>query len=297
MESFQDSGRPNIFRLSVWRFGGTMTNMSVPIPMNDLDKAIMAMQRSPAAQPDLCRRLREGNLYLLVPFHPEVANEKMNYREGDPMPFAKVQTDRGVVVTVYSSEARALEGLKKAKVKPRTFMPAEMRALDVLAMLGKLELSMTVNKGCATGSITLPPKTLRVLADGSAFGPQHDDSEGEQLTLNRINPADYPTNLLVPVFEFLRQHKQFRAAWIFTRIMAGQPSPVHRPYYLLAFMEPRDSALFNDLCMVAHAARGKHEVNTSLTESNRPEVIASLFRQAQPFYVAADYQQPATLPA
>jgi len=44
--------------------------MKVPIPLNDLDKSIMAFQRSQAALPDLLRHLCAGNLYLLIPFHP-----------------------------------------------------------------------------------------------------------------------------------------------------------------------------------------------------------------------------------
>jgi hypothetical protein len=41
--------------------------MKVPIPLNDLDKAIMAFQRSQAALPDLLRHLCAGNLWALTP--------------------------------------------------------------------------------------------------------------------------------------------------------------------------------------------------------------------------------------
>jgi|GEM_PF-4486597 len=42
--------------------------MSDFIPINDLDKAILAMNRSTAAMPDFFRYLRAVNLYLLVSF-------------------------------------------------------------------------------------------------------------------------------------------------------------------------------------------------------------------------------------
>ena len=48
--------------------------MKIPIPLNDLDKAILAFQRSQAVVPEWLRLLCAGNLYLLIPFHPEVAN-------------------------------------------------------------------------------------------------------------------------------------------------------------------------------------------------------------------------------
>jgi hypothetical protein len=267
--------------------------MKVPIPLNDLDKAIMAFQRSQAALPDLLRHLCAGNLRLLIPFHPEVANQSMQYVEGQPMPFLRVQTSRGEAVAVFSSEARALESLKKAKVRPRTYMPAVMSAQDVLGMLGKLNLRMSVNFGCSTGDISLPPQSLLKLAGGAAFNPPPDNKETERLRLDKVDPADYPTALVQAVFEFCRQHGQFRAVWIFTRGTAGPPASARKPYFLLVLMEPRDAALFHDFLLVAKSVSREYGVNLSLTASNAPELVADLFRQAQPFYVAAGYQPPA----
>lgn len=254
----------------------------------------MVFQRSQAALPDLLRHLCAGNLYLLIPFHPEVANQNMQYVEGQPMPFLRVQTSKGVAVAVFSSEARALESLKKNKVRPRTYMPAEMLAKDVLGMLGKLNLKMSVNYGCSTGDISLPPESLLKLASGSALKPHPmDGQETERLRLDKIDPADYPTALVQAVFEFCRQHGEFRAVWIFTRVITGQPAPALKPYYILALMEPRDTMLFHDFLLVAKSVSREYEVNLSLTESNTPGCVADLFRQAQPFYVAADYHPPA----
>jgi hypothetical protein len=230
---------------------------------------------------------------LLVPFHPEVANQKVHYLEGQPMPFLRVQTSNGVKVAVFSSEARALESLKKAKMKPRSYMPAVMAAKDVLGMLGKMNLTMSVNIGCATGDISLPPQSLLKLASGAAFTPPPSTDQGsERLRLDKIDPAEYPTDLVQAVFEFCRPRGQFRAVWIFTRVVAGVPTPARKPYYLLVLMEPRDTARFHDFLLVAKSVSQEYEVNLSLTESNTPECVADLFRQAQPFYVAADYQPP-----
>ena len=267
--------------------------MSDPIPLNDLDKAIMAFQRSQAAVPELLRHLCAGTLWLLVPFHPEVANQDMQYLEGQPMPFLRIQTSKGVMVAVFTSEARAMEGMKKAKVRPRTYMPAVMSAKDVLGMLGKLNLTMSVNKGCSTGDISLPPQSLIRLAGGAVFNPPPlDDKGSERLRLDKLDPADFPTDLVQAVFEFCRQHSHFRAVWVFTRAIAGQPASAHKPYYILVLMEPRDAALFHDFNLVVKSVKREYEVNLGLTESNTPECVADLFRQAQPFYLAADYQPP-----
>ena len=108
----------------------------------------------------MLRHLCTGNLWLLVPYHPEVANQKMSYLEGDPMPFLRIKMNKGVAVAVFSSEARALESLKATKLRPNAYMPAEMAAKDVLGMLGKLNLIMAVNMGCATGDISLKGSVL-----------------------------------------------------------------------------------------------------------------------------------------
>ena len=157
-----------------------------------------------------------------------------------------------------------------------------------------MNLTMSVNKGCSTGDISLPPQSLLRLASGAAFNPPPlDDKGSERLRLDKIDPADYPAALVQAVFDFCRQHGQFRAVWIFTRALAGPPAAVRKPYYLLVLTEPRDAALFHDFLLVAKSVSREYEVNLSLTESNTPGCVADLFRQAQPFYVAADYHPPA----
>lgn len=224
-----------------------------------------------------CANLCAGNLYLLAPFHPEVANQDMQYVEGQPMPFLRIQTSKGVAVAVFSSEARALEGMKKAKMRPRTYMPCVMSAPDVLGMLGKLNLAMSVNRGCSTGDISLPPQTLLKLANGAAFRPVP-DGPTEQLTLDKVDPADYPTDLVQAMFEVFRRHHHFRAAWIFTRTLPGQPAAARKPYYIMVFMQPRDEAVFNDFNLVAKSVRQEYEVNLSLTPEDTPECVADIFR-------------------
>ena len=177
------------------------------------------------------------------------------------------------------------------KVKPRTYMPAEMTARDVLGMLGKLNLTMSVNIGCATGDISLPPHSLLRLASGAAFQSVPDGPK-ENLILDKVDPADYPTDLVQAMFEVFRLHHQFRAAWIFTRTLPGQPATARKPYYIMIFMQPRDEAVFNDFSLVAKSVRQDYEVNLSLTPDDTPECVADIFRQAPPFYVAADYQPP-----
>ncbi len=83
------------------------------IPMNKLDRTIKVMQRSRAGFPDFCRELSTGELWFLVPFHPEVEGETLELKNGSQLPFAMLQDQAGEVVPVFSSEARLQEGLEK----------------------------------------------------------------------------------------------------------------------------------------------------------------------------------------
>lgn len=269
--------------------------MNDPVTPNDLDKAVLAMKRSNAAMPDLCRCLREGDLWVLLPYHPELADQDFELKNGMPFPFAQFQGEHGLAVPVFSSEERLREGLKRGNVPPGKFLPGTMPALQLLEVLGKSEMKMTLNKGCTTGEITLPPKLLRDLASGSALKPLGLGGDGpkEQLKLKILNPADYPTFLIQSVFDLFRKHSNFRAAWILTLRGPKPKPPALLPYYLLVLMDPRDEVLFHDFNLVAQSAREKHAVSINLADEQNPAYLAGLFRKLRPFYVAADYRPPA----
>jgi len=263
--------------------------MSNSAPANDLDRAIMAVQRSKASLPELYRQLAAGELWFLLPYHPEIEGELLELKNGSPLPFASLTDQQGEAVPLFSSEARLEEGLEKGRVPARTYLAGSMPAIQVLEILGKVGLRAVINKSCATGQVTIPPDLMRDLADGSALAPIP-LGEREHGKLKILNPADYPTDLIQPVFELLRRHRNFRAAWIFGATDAKPQPASGRGYQLLLLMEPRDAVIFHDLNMTVAAARPKtHEVRLGLLDEKDVNFIEQLFRKAPPFYTAADY--------
>ncbi len=254
----------------------------------------MAFQRSDSATPDLYRELAQGEIWFLVPYHPEVENAVLQIKNGSPLPFARIKDGEGQIVPLFSSSQRLDEGLKKAKVPPKTFSAASMPARQALEILGHVGLRAIVNKACSTGSITIPPELMRDLANGKALKPlAMGGGETKQVSLAVLDPADYPTDLIQPVFELIRKHKNFKAAWIF-----GPPPVPGFPrdpniFYLLLLMDPRDPVLFHDFNMVVQTAtKGVLRVEMSLADEKDPAYIVNIFKQAKPFYVAADYHPP-----
>jgi len=269
--------------------------MSDFVPVNDLDRAIMAMQKSKAAMPDFCRHLSEGELWVPVQYHPELADGgAVPIQNGSPIPFALLQRNDGkTYVPLFSSEGRYEEGLAKAKVPPNTYLPADMPAKQLLEILGKADLWAEINNGCETGSMFIGPELMRDLANGKALEPTGTEGEEVEAAMKIVDPADYPTDLLQPVYEKLRQHRQFRVAWLFTEmpdaVKPGQP-PL---YYFLVVMDKWDEVLFHEFNMVVAAASGS-KYRFSLMPSTEADhaSITILVETGPPFYAASDYQPP-----
>jgi hypothetical protein len=256
--------------------------MSDFIPNNDLDRAIEGSRRK-SGLPELYRQLGEGELWALLPYHPEVEGEMFELKNGMQNPFALLQEQEGLAVPIFSSEERADEGMKTGKVPPRTYSVGALPAKVLLQALGSMELHAVLNKGCATGQVILPPNLMRDVADGSVFQPA---TEGplEKAKSKILDPADYPTDLVQALFEVLRQHANFRAAWIFSSMTGERGQPEGRCYNVPVLMEPRDQAIFHDLNLVAQAACGNGDgVDLGMIDETDHAHLEMLFARRRRF--------------
>lgn len=240
--------------------------------------------------PDLFRKLIADELWCLIPYHPELEGEIIELAPGMALPFVQLADSHGAVVPIFSCQERVDEGLETGNVEPMTFVPAAMPAVQLLSLIGGAGLRAVLNKGCNTGQITLPPELLRDLADGTALRPHHLEAERglHQGMLKHVDPADYPTELVQRLFEALRRHSHFRAAWIF--ILPEEEGVRQDPprYQVLVWMDPRDDGVFHDLSLVARTRSDSSEhVELGLLDEMNPEYIESLRQQVHPFYVAA----------
>jgi len=263
--------------------------MNTPLPLNELDRTIAAMQKSQAAFPDFCRAVCEGELWALIPYHPEVEGGQIEIKNGSPFPFALLKEQKGQAVPVFSSAARADEGLAKGKIRAQTYSVCTMQSMVLLSILGGTKFGAIINKGCATGSITIWPDLMRDLVSGAAFKTSA-LSQGDKLEqkVDLLDPADYPTDLVQRAFESFRRHKNFRAAWVF-----GGEKDGKRGYHLLTLMDPRDEAIYHDFNLTVHANHSKaYEIFLGLLDERDQAYVENFFRQAKPFYVAADYPLP-----
>ena len=251
----------------------------------------MALQRSQASAPELYRQLIKGELCFLLPYHPEMDGGKMSLQAGDEFPFCiQTEPDGNEVVPIFSSEARLEESLRKSNTPLNSFLCGIMPAVQVMEIIGKCKFPAVLNRGCATGEITLPAELLRDLADGSVFRTDA-PHETKRAAVTTLNPADYPTDLVQRAFEFIRHHRVFRAAWVFTLPEAATAGIQH--YQLVFLMSPSDKVLFHDLNLALNCSPPKglaFELGV-VDETDKVQVM-TLFAKAQPFYIAQDFKNP-----
>lgn len=254
----------------------------------------MAVQRSQAGAPELYRQLTTGELCFLLPYHPEmVEGGRMSVQNGSPFPFCvQTEPDGNEVVPIFSSGARLDESLRAGDAPPNKFLCGTMPAVQVLELIGKCGFPAVLNRGCATGEITLPPDLLCDLADGSIFQPAG-SRETKRAAVTTLNPADYPTDLVHRTFEFIRHHRAFRAAWVFLLPNDAVASAGAPKYQLLFLMAPPDEALFHDLNLALHCSPPKGlAFDLGVVDETDKVQVMTLFAKAQPFYLAQDFDDP-----
>jgi len=116
--------------------------MSNSAPANDLDRAIMAVQRSKASLPELYRQLAAGELWFLLPYHPEIEGELLELKNGSPLPFASLTDQQGEAVPLFSSEVKLISPpidsmIDLTMYRPRP-VPSTLPKFRALPALNKL---------------------------------------------------------------------------------------------------------------------------------------------------------------
>jgi hypothetical protein len=261
--------------------------MPVPFDWNELDKAIFALGRSKSALPDVYRALPKRELCALVRYHPEL-DGAFELKNGMPCPFIMFEKEEGTTVMLFSSEARAEEGMKKGGVAENTLCVATMRAEQMLEVIGKMNLHAILNRSCTTGSFFFGPDLMLDLVNGKALEPLG-SGPAEEHTVDLIDAADYPTDVIQPLFETLRRHRSFRAAWVTRR---KEPTPLGGAHYqFLLLAQPKDEKATHDFNIVLQTVRKEpDDVSFGCVDEDDTDYVRYLLERAIPFYTAPDFK-------
>jgi hypothetical protein len=264
-------------------------------PRNNLERAMQAALLSPTASPEMFRQLRKCPVTFLSPYHPEMVGEH-RLGDGTPLSFSIWKSDSEECVPLFTSLERVQEALRATgndEIKYCiTEMPGEKLFEIMVAM--KLGYKVVLNPGCGTGHLLLDTNAVRMLADGSILKPITPEAKVRR-PAEIVDAADYPTNFIQPLFEFLRARPAARAAWLFRQ--SPPPKNGKTAYIIgLATAGETGSELEQDLMVVAeNVCPSDCSFGVTILDVKKPSA-AQVMANFTPFYAAPDFQKPAETP-
>jgi hypothetical protein len=266
--------------VSVGRNHETMT------PQNELERLLAARDFGPHCYPTVFRLLRESRLVFLLPCHPELTGTQDTVGPGEPLPRFPIweSPETGRRIPIFSSAQRAKEGCKAAGAPDGTYALAEMSGRELFDLLACQPEPIALNPGCDTHVLFFSTSTARELASETRVEPVK--SKRKQATASIVDPADYPTDFLQPLFRFLCGRPEAQAAWLL-REDTKRGAPVSYVFVLKVRGEAQE--LEADFRMVAGAACPK-DVKYALApfDPNNEELV-KLTAQFTPFFAAPGY--------
>jgi hypothetical protein len=259
-------------------------------PQNDLERALWAVSRGPEGYPELFRQLRESMVTFLMPYHPEWVGD-IPIENGTSITFAVWQNSDGPQIPIFTSMERAQTALQATGARDNHYGVAEMKGEWLFGAIAGQKLPAVLNPACGTPHLSLDVRAARKLADGSIL--EMDKGPEEKGRIKIVDAADYPTDLLQPVFKFLRGRTEVRAAWLFYRLENDDPK---KRYYVFGLLVNGDAeAVKNELSVVVrHAVKNGPEFGVAEVDPKHPE-MGKVLAKFPPFYAAPDYRAPGSI--
>ena len=256
-------------------------------PSNDLERALAGAMRGPQGYPELFRQLRESELTFLMPYHPEMEGV-MELQNGDEFNLTFWKNGEEQVIPLFTSGERAQQALESIGEKDRPCCIAEMEGETLFRILQNYKTKVVINPALNPGGLHLDANAVRMLADGSILHP----ITGREQAHGRVkimDPADYPTDFIQPLFEFLRQRKEVQAAWIFeTPPHEKETAECHYVFGLLAV--DAEEQLEQDFVVVAQNARPKGVQFGVVMLDPRDGPQAGIIAKCLPFYASPGFR-------
>jgi hypothetical protein len=168
-----------------------------------------------------------------------------------------------------------------------------MKGQELFHLLSLQEYGMAINPATDLQMLLLDTRTAQKLYDGSILQPIEDHGEKQEGIVKIVEPADYPTDLLQPLFRFLRERKEVRAAWLFRKTETSDPT---RPYYVFALnVAGNFRAVEQDFSVVLlNVGKGDFDYGVVPVDESNPKFVEITLKYPA-FYAAPDYRAPSPL--
>jgi hypothetical protein len=263
-------------------------------PLNDLERAYVVALRGPEGHPELFRQLRESILTFLMPYHPEM-DGVIGVGNGDQVHFTIWQNKNGPQIPIFTSLECATDALKTIGAKENAYCVAEMLGKELFHLISTQEVPIVINPASGMGEFYMDLRGVKMLYDGSILkangnSPPEPRWHGK---MKIVDPADYPTDLLQPVFRFLKMRPEARAAWLFRKVIEDTPG---RRYYIFAVKLTGNEEQFKDdfSIVIRESNNEKNDFGTLIFDGTFPAMEKAALKHP-PFYAAPDYKTPSPL--
>jgi hypothetical protein len=260
--------------------------MNTDEPGNDVERAIAGAMRGPQGYPALFRQLLAADLTVLMPYHPEM-DGTMEVGEGDQITVTFWKNGDEQVIPVFTSGERAQQALRAIGQKGQPWCLAEIGGDALFKILQSYHMKVVINPACPSGEMHLDANAVQKLADGSILQPTAGTLECQGVA-RPVDPADYPTDLLQALFEFLRSREDVQAAWI----LETQPEPgdPDRQYVFALLAVDAGEELEQDFIVVAQNVRSREASYGVMLLDPRLATHAKIIARISPFYAAPGFR-------
>jgi hypothetical protein len=264
-------------------------------PVNDLERAYQTAAKWAPASRELFRQMRESTLVFLMPYHPEMDGE-LQVGNGSVMTFDVWNNGQEECIPIFTSQARAEQALKVTKRWDLPHATGEMRGQELFHCLTgqKEDYKVVINPGCMPGGMVLDQDRVRELWDGSVFKALPPVTKVRRAA-EIVDAADYPTDFIQPLFEFLRSKPLAQAAWLFRQ---SPPPKTGVTSYIIGLLTTGEtgSELEQDLMVVGESVCPPDcSFGVTILDLKKPSVaqVAATF---PPCYAAPGFSKPVGVP-
>lgn len=257
-------------------------------PMNDLERAFAATARGPEGRPEFFRQLRDSQLFSLRAEN-RAGQTTFTAGNGGGLNFQIWAKKKEVCIPIFTSAERVEQGLKKARKPFHRHSVLQMKGEKLFQAIAarKSSVGVIINPDCGTGEMFLDAAAVRLLADGSILKPLRPEKM-ESGIVRIVEPADYPTQLVASLHQFLRRSATVRAAWLFRH---QAESPKTESTYIIGFVAAdagQSKRVEQDLIVVAKGVRPMVKASATVLDLTDPAVAKTIAKHT-PFYAAPDF--------
>jgi hypothetical protein len=185
-------------------------------PTNDIERILDSKRFGPQDYPALFRLLLESDLVFLIPIWT-AAPHLIHWGEHDGRPpFGRIRRrEQGKTeerTPIFSSTDAARRACRASGLW-KQFTLCQMNGQKLFEWLAQEDGMFVVNPSSTRNELHMDLAAVRKLADGSLLTQR--PREHVEGTLKLLDPAEYPTDFMQAIFEFLRKNSSVQAAWIF----------------------------------------------------------------------------------